>query len=148
MTEPRHPEELLVAVDFSPCSLRALDTAVQWRSESAEITVLHVVDATLIERIEGVGLGRREEVLERLRTRAEDEMARLVSERAAERVESMVVVGEPFVEIVKIANDLDCDLVVIGIHGDRDRAHLRDLLVGGTAEKVLRGASRPVLCVP
>ena len=78
--------------------------------------------------------------------RAEDEIAGLVADRAAERVETMVVVGEPFVEIVKIANDLDCDLIVIGIHGSGGR--IKDLLFGGTAEKVLRGASRPVLCVP
>jgi len=140
------PEELLVAVDFSPCSLRALDAALTWRSASAEITVLHVVDAALIERIDTLGLGKRDELLALLRTRAEDEMARLMVDRAAERAESMVVVGEPFVEIIKIAHDLDCDLIVLGVRGDR--AHLKELLFGGTAEKVVRGASRPVLCVP
>ena len=147
MTESQaDPEELLVAVDFSPCSLRALDAALGWRGRNAEITVLHVVDGALTERIDALGLGKRDEVLARLRSRAEEEMARLMGERAAERAESMIVVGEPFVEIIKIANDLECDLIVIGIRGDR--AHLRELLFGGTAEKVVRGASRPVLCVP
>lgn len=147
MTESKtNPEELLVAVDFSPCSLRALDSALSWRGEDSEITVLHVVDSALIERIDTLGLGRRDELLKHLRTRAEDEMGRLMTERGVERAESMVVVGEPFVEIIKIANDLDCDLIVIGVRGDR--AHLKELLFGGTAEKVVRGASRPVLCVP
>src|SRR5262245_12653270 len=139
-------QELLVAVDFSPCSLRALEAALKWRDSDAELTLLHVLDRAFVERIEWLGLGAHDAALSRMRTNAEGELARLVAEHRIDRVETMVVVGEPFVEIVKIANDLECDLIVIGIRGDR--AHLRDLLFGGTAEKVVRGASRPVLCVP
>jgi nucleotide-binding universal stress UspA family protein len=138
------PEALLVAVDFSPCSLRALDAALTWRSATAEVTLLHVLDRTFITRVDALGLGG--DVMARLRERAEDELARLVAERAAERVETMIVVGEPFVEIVKIAKDLDCDMVFIGTHGSE--TGIKQLLFGGTAEKVIRGANRPVVCVP
>jgi nucleotide-binding universal stress UspA family protein len=140
------PEALLVAVDFSSCSRRALETALTWRSSSAEVTVLHVLDRDFVDRVEAAGLGRGEEVLATLRARAEEELAAVVAERGGARVETMVVVGSPFIEIVKIANDLECDLIVIGIHGDD--TGLKQLLFGGTAEKVLRAASRPVLCVP
>lgn len=143
---PSGPEALLVAIDFSPCSLRALDTAVRWRTSSAEITVLHVLDADLITRVAELGVGSTDELLGRMRTRAEDELARVVSERGAGRVESMIVVGTPFVEIVKIANDLDADLIVLGVRGNE--SPLKQLLFGGTADKVLRGVKRPVLCVP
>ncbi len=139
-------EELLVAIDFSPCSLRALDAALKWRGEKDELTLLHVLDRALVERIEWLGLGTGDEVLARMRSRAEDELASLVVERGAERVETMVVVGEPFVEIVKIANDLECDLILIGMHGRE--TGIKQLLFGGTAEKVVRGANRPVLCAP
>lgn len=139
-------EELLVAIDFSPCSLRALDTALAWRRPSAEVTALHVLDADFLSRVEELGLGSSEEQLKRMRTRAEDELARAVAERGGEGVETMIVVGTPFVEIVKIANDLDCDLVIMGIHGNE--SPLKQILFGGTAEKVLRGTKRPVLCVP
>ena len=142
----RTAEELLVAMDFSPCALRALDAALAWRGGSAELTLLHVLDRTFIERIEQLGFATGEDLLGRMRSRAEDELARLVAERGAERVETMVVVGEPFVEIAKIARDLECDLIVIGIHGRA--SGVAQLLFGGTAEKVLRAASRPVLCVP
>lgn len=141
-----NPEALLVAVDFSPCSMRAVETALTWRSATAEVTLLHVLDREFVERVDDLGLGNGDDLLARLRSRAEEDLARLVSERGAARVETMIVVGTPFVEIVKIANDLDCDLIVIGIHGSG--TGLKQLLFGGTAEKVLRGASRPVLCVP
>jgi nucleotide-binding universal stress UspA family protein len=140
------PEELLVAVDFSPCSLRALDAALRWRSSTAEVTVLHVLDRDMVGRIEDLGLIEANTALERMRGRAEDELARLVAERGAERVETMIVVGTPFIEIVKVAHDLECDLIVIGIHGGD--TGLKQLLFGGTAEQVLRAANRPVLCLP
>ncbi len=140
------PQELLVAIDFSPCSLRALDTALAWRGRSAEVTVLHVLDADFIARVQELGLGSSDDHLERMRTRAEDELARVIGERGGEGVETMIVVGTPFVEIVKIANDLDCDLVILGIRGNE--TPLKQILFGGTAEKVLRGTKRPVLCVP
>jgi nucleotide-binding universal stress UspA family protein len=144
--QARNADELLVAVDFSPCSLRGLDAALAWRSGTAELTLLHVLDRGFIERTEQLGLGSGEEFLARLRTRAEDELAGLVAERGEARVETMVVVGEPFVEIAKIARDLECDLIVIGIHGHA--AGVAQLLFGGTAERVLRAAPCPVLCVP
>lgn len=139
-------DELLVAIDFSLCSLRAFDAALRWRGGGAEVTLLHVVDSAFVDRIASAGLLARDDVLERLRTHGENELARVVAERTAERVETMVVVGEPFVEIVKIANDLDCDLIVMGTVGRE--TGIKQLLFGGTAEEVLRAAPRPVLCVP
>jgi nucleotide-binding universal stress UspA family protein len=146
MNSPTKAEELLVAIDFSPCSQRAFDAALRWRNTSDELTLLHVLDGAVVEQIEQLGLGRAEDVLARMRTHAEGELAQLVADRGAERVETMVVVGEPFVEIARIANDLDCDLIVMGIQGRE--SGVKQLLFGGTAEMVLRAANRPVLCVP
>ena len=135
-----------MAVDFSPCSMRALETALARRGEHGEVTLLHVLDRALIRQVEALGLATAESMLERMRTRAEETLASLAAEHGGERIETMVVVGEPFVEIVKIANDLDCDLIFVGIHGRE--TSVAQLLFGGTAEKVVRGANRPVVCVP
>ena len=144
--DPNEQEALLVALDFSSCSMRALDMALRWRRSNAEVTALHVLDRALIQRIDTLGLAAAEAALARLREQAEASMATLLADRSTERIETMIVVGEPFVEIVKIANDLACDVIFIGMHGrDSDIAHL---LFGGTAERVVRGANRPVVCVP
>jgi len=58
----------------------------------------------------------------------------------------IVAWGRPFEEIVKKADDLDADLIVLGTSGRA--ADLERALFGSTAEKVLRSTSRPVLCVP
>jgi nucleotide-binding universal stress UspA family protein len=63
------------------------------------------------------------------------------------RIESMVVVGKPFAEILRIAADLHFSLIVMGIRG-RHQGGIEEILFGSTAEKVLRAARIPVVCVP
>jgi nucleotide-binding universal stress UspA family protein len=63
------------------------------------------------------------------------------------RMNSMIVVGKPFAEILRVAVDLDFEMIVLGIHG-RHKSDIEQLLFGSTAEKVLRGAAIPVVCVP
>src|SRR5262249_46619147 len=59
-------------------------------------------------------------------------------------IELDVSEGEPAAEILKIARDRHCDLIVMGTHG---RTGLRHLLMGSIAEKVIRKAGCPVLTV-
>ena len=54
-----------------------------------------------------------------------------------------VIVGVPAVEIHRIAENLDADLIVLGTHG---RHHL-GLMLGSTANAVLHGAPCDVLAV-
>lgn len=139
------PEAILVATDFSDASLRALETALSWRREGAEITLLSVVDTDLVQAIRDSGLTVAEDPAEGLADDANRRLSRLIAERGLQNVQAMVVHGQPFVEIVKVANDLDLDLIILGRSGHSDVEHI---LFGGTAEKVLRAATRPVLCIP
>lgn len=53
--------------------------------------------------------------------------------------------GRPHDEIVKLAEELKADLIVMGTHGRTGLAHL---LVGSVAERVVRSSKCPVLTVP
>lgn len=139
------PEAVLVAVDFSAGARRALELALALCPDG-EITALHVVDTQFAARIEAEGLGTAAEVTGKLRQRATEEFAWLAQDKGGQRFDTMLVEGVPFVEIVKIAKDLDVDMIAMGMH----RANFRvdEILFGGTAEKVLRASHCPVLCVP
>ena len=50
--------------------------------------------------------------------------------------------GDPASEILKVAHQRQCDLIVMGTHG---RTGLRHLLLGSVAERIVRKASCPVL---
>ncbi|MCK6553355.1 universal stress protein [Candidatus Binatia bacterium] len=139
------PQAVLVAMDFSPGAHRALEVALSW-CPRGEVTALHVLDSDFAGRIEQQGLGSSAEVLTRLRSRADEAFGWLLDEKGAEAFAPMIVEGIPFVEIVKVASDLDVDLIAMGMH--RHAPRVDRLLFGSTAEKVMRTSSRPVLCVP
>lgn len=140
--------DLLVPVDFSPCAVNAFRAAIQIAEPDSDITLLHVINERFIRYAVETGLGSADEVTSRLRERAEASF-KLMREGIASSaidVEQMVVVGTPFVEILKIARDLDLSMIVMGVRGSATPAE--EVLFGSTAEKVLRGSRVPVLCVP
>ena len=81
-----------------------------------------------------------------LRSDAESALARVeeIATAASVNVETAVVEGSPSREIVRYAEQSDCDLIVMGTHG---RGGIDRLLLGSVAEKVVRSASVPVLTV-
>jgi nucleotide-binding universal stress UspA family protein len=140
--------EILVPVDFSPCSVNALRVALGMATPEGDVTLLHVIDEHFIEDAVAASLGSSEDIRERLRQRAESNFESMLSGLDIGQVdlEKMIVIGSPFVEILKIARDLDLPMIVMGVRGRSTPAE--ELLFGSTAEKVLRGSRVPVLCVP
>lgn len=64
---------------------------------------------------------------------------------ATRSVVRTVVSGVPFLEIIRYAAERQIDLIVIGTHG---RTGLTHMLIGSTAEKVVRKSPCPVLVIP
>lgn len=142
-------DDILVPVDFSRCSLRALDFAVSLVEKSGEVSLLHVIDADFVSRVSDEGFTDRESATNQLRQNAEERLQDLVKKGADSglRMTSMVVIGKPFAEILRVAADLDFKIIVLGIRGQRER-NIEELLFGSTAEKVLRATRIPAICVP
>jgi len=140
--------EILVPVDFSPCSVNALRVALGMAAPEGDVTLLHVIDEHFIEDAVAASLGSSEDIRERLRQQAESNFDSMLSSLDVGQleVEKMIVIGSPFVEILKIARDLDLPMIVMGVRGRSTPPE--ELLFGSTAEKVLRGSRVPVLCVP
>lgn len=140
--------EILVPVDFSPCSVNALRVALGMAAPDGDVTLLHVIDEHFIEDAVAASLGSSEDIRERLRQQAESNFDSMLSSVDVGQldVEKMIVIGSPFVEILKITRDLDLPMIVMGVRGRSTRPE--EMLFGSTAEKVLRGSRVPVLCVP
>ena len=140
--------EILVPVDFSPCSVNALRVALGMAAPEGDVTLLHVIDEHFIEDAVAASLGSSEDIRERLRQQAESNFDSMLSSLDVGQleVEKMIVIGSPFVEILKITRDLDLPMIVMGVRGRSTPPE--EMLFGSTAEKVLRGSRVPVLCVP
>jgi nucleotide-binding universal stress UspA family protein len=140
--------DMLVPVDFSACSLNAVRVALGFAEPDGDLTLLHVIDQDFIDDAVAASFGTSEEVTSRLRQLAEANFSNALEgiQTGGVNVERMIVVGVPFVEILKIARDLDMPMIVMGVRGRSTPPE--ELLFGSTAEKVLRGARVPILCVP
>ena len=140
--------DILVPIDFSPCSVNALRVAIGIAAPEGDLTLLHVIDEDFIQAAVAAGMGSSDDIRTRLKEQAESNFSTVLEGLDTNQVdiEKMIVVGLPFVEILKIARDLDLPMIVMGIRGQSTPAE--EILFGSTAEKVLRGTRVPVLCVP
>jgi universal stress protein A len=140
--------DILVPVDFSECSINAVRAAAGIAAPDGDVTLLHVINEHFIADAVAAGLGTSEEITARMRERADSDFSAVIEamETGDVKVERMIVIGIPFVEILKITRDLDLPMIVMGMRGRS--AAPEEVLFGSTAEKVLRGSRVPVLCVP
>ena len=130
---------ILVPTDFSPCSDTALTLAIALAKgrELAEIVLLHVVEASVPAYDDELGVLEPEALRTKMQLLAAQKVNRVA-------MHTKLVHGDPRTEIVAAATELESDVIVMGSHGHHP---LVQLLVGSTAEAVLRGASCPVLTV-
>lgn len=140
--------EILVPIDFSPCSLNALRVAIGMAAPDGDLTLLHVIDEHFVDDAVAAGLGTADDLRGRLREQAEGSFVNMLEDvdHQGVNIEKMTVVGSPFLEILKIARDLDLPMIVMGVKGRSTPTE--EVLFGSTAERVLRGSRVPVLCVP
>ena len=141
---------ILCAVDLTAASEQTLDMALSLAGENdARITLLHVVESLpaatggrLYLAVPEIGPLRRhlvEQTTQRLRE-AVPEKARDFCD-VGERVET----GTAWRQILRVAEEVDADLIVMGEHS---RGVLGRAFFGATSGHVVRQASCPVLVVP
>lgn len=138
---------ILVPVDFSATSLRALDRAIDFgRPFDAELLILFVVEPVFYAGLADLdGTSDNLQALLRSQQRAGgQELARLAAQLKKRRVRfrTRVAIGQPWVVIVDEAKKSKAALIVMATHG---RTGLSHLFMGSVAEKVVRSATCPVL---
>lgn len=138
-------KRILLPVDFSECSRKATTYAASLaRQFNAEVLLLHVIE--IAPHPPEMLILESETLNAKLRT----ETNRLLSEwrqEIPERISTRVLLRNgtaPYREIVQAAHENNADLIVLGTHGRTGLAHL---LIGSTAERVVRHAPCPVLVV-
>jgi nucleotide-binding universal stress UspA family protein len=137
-------ERILFPTDFSDHARHAQEYAVSLAREyGAELLVIHVVQLYSYVVDFGMDSSRQfETVTDTLKKLLDG----LLDELAAEpfQVSGRLEHGDPLGEIVRVAREESCDLIVMGTHG---RGALEHVLLGSVAEKVVRKAPCPVLSV-
>ncbi len=138
--------KLLVAIDFSPLSLRAVQYAVDFvKGSSRTIDLLHVAQDPLPAHAASHAPA---EILEQIRegeqTRAVAELDAVMQTIPEAHRGTQLVRRGPTAETICDEAGKGYDLVVISTHG---RTGLSQFFIGSVAERVVRLAPTPVLVV-
>jgi len=153
-------KNILYATDLSENARYALKYASTIANRfGAAITILHVLEELLPSSLglvsEIVGQERwadlkkrnEEKVIASIRTRIEDvcnEISQSIPECPFIVQEIIVKTGHPVDQIIHYAKKEDCDMVVIGSHG---QGIFSEAVLGSTSRRVLRQCTKPVLVV-
>ena len=139
---------ILCPIDFSEYSRQAISRAVALAGEySGTITALHVVTQAVPPRPPDLPVLYPPIVftpddLEQFRTHTRQFVEQ---QNDGAPIDVIVAVGNTATEIVRVAEELPADMIVIGTHG---RSGFDRLMLGSVTERILRRVRCPVLTVP
>lgn len=140
-------ERILTAIDFSENSEYAFEYALTLAKRfDAELTVMHVIN----EPVDLRGFYVPHISFEQLEKEIEEGAFKMMDKFCRSRLgdftnfKTSIVSGIPYEEIIRKAEETGASLIVMGTHGRRGLDHL---IFGSTAERVVRGASCPVLSI-
>jgi nucleotide-binding universal stress UspA family protein len=138
-------QNILCPIDHSKHSESALKYAISLAlKDKSTLYLLHVLDSRKGEEAEGISelVSIDEKGLGDLKDKLEKSVPEEI--RAEIACEALINQGVPFDEIVTVAKNKSIDLIVMGTHGRKGLSHV---VLGSTAERVMRDAPCPVMIV-
>ena len=141
-------EHILVPVDGSETSYAAVDKAVEIaKAFNSKVTVVQVLALDPYIAAEYITAAQTNDLVERARTAILKTLDEAKAKLAAAGIdaETQLLEGQViYSEIVKAAESLNTDLIVIGSHG---RTGFKKLFLGSVAQSILGQANVPVMVI-
>jgi nucleotide-binding universal stress UspA family protein len=132
---------ILVPVDFTDHSRRALETARSLISKDGTIILAHVVASPIHPSFYAGGVTRLFQLDPELPQRIEATLQEWLGDQPGEIIATE---GDVHSEIMRVSEERNAQLIVIGTRGLSGVNHF---LMGSTTEKVVRASKIPVLTV-
>ncbi len=143
-------KRILVPTDFSEPAQEAFKTAVELAQHfSAQLLMVHIVPPVPVPYQPMVSPAPAFDItayLQDLVKISKDNLQNYANDHVPQGVPATtsVAAGDPAYEILRLAKELEADIIVIATHGHGGWRHF---LFGSVAEKVVRQAACPVLVV-
>jgi nucleotide-binding universal stress UspA family protein len=143
-------KRILIPTDFSEPAQEAFRAAVELAQHfSAQLLLVHIVPPVPVPYQPTISPAPAFDItsyLQELVKISGDTLQTYVTEHVPQGVPatSSVAAGDPAYEILRLAKELESDIIVIATHGHGGWRHF---LFGSVAEKVVRQAEIPVLVV-
>ena len=140
--------KILVPIDFSECSMRGLTYAQSFANQfNSRLVLLNSVHFQYYVASDEYARYDLPRLMQQVEKAAREQMRDLVEKTnwGGLEVEMSLQAGHPGQQICERAKDSGVDLIVTSTHGTTGLKHV---LLGSTAEYVVRHAQSPVLVVP
>ena len=135
--------KILVALENGPADRTLLPHVENLARElGSELVLLHVADGWAARNFDALKLAESDEI--KSDRRYLDAAAAQLRTRGV-RVEFKLAMGDPAIEIVKMAKAEHCDLIAMTTHGHK---FVGDMIHGSTIEPVRHNAPIPLLVIP
>ena len=137
----------LVPLDGSQLSEKALDHAKNLITKGGKITLLRVVEVSLLPSRLQQRTDDPEKLEKRARKLADEYLLGIASTLSQEGKEAVIDVryGRPATTIVEAAQELEVDAIVMSTHG---RTGISRLVVGSVTQDVINTATCLIVVVP
>ena len=141
-------EKILCPTDFSDVAVKALEYVKRLKASGAkEVIVLHVNDERGNESVVRILGGSQfnklnEKKMEETERKLKDVEKELVD--AGLKVKLRIETGMPVREILRVEDEENVSVTVIGSHG---RSNLEEIFLGSVSEKVIRKSKQPVFVI-
>ena len=137
-------DRIVVPTDFSETAYVAIDHAVDLAKKfDAEIILIHVLETGAYQGIFSPSKKTEYSELEEAQKKLQEDAHKLEKETGI-NVAQEVVRGRIHEEIVRIANENDADMIVMGTHGS---SGWEEFFVGSNAFKVVTQTGCPILTI-
>jgi len=143
-------KKILYPTDFSDVSKKALDYVKQLKEAGTkEVILLHIIDKREIESIARYGevsMSLEKGLEKKMEERVKQEIGAIEAElrESGFDVKVRIEKGIPFREILRVEEEEEASVVVIGSHG---KSCVEEMFLGSVSEKVVRKSKRPVLVI-
>ena len=142
---------ILCPIDLKPRSKMALKKAINIAYQfSSKIILLNIHEEFMSKEqmiMSRVSVSKLGDEFKKIALEAKSDMKSLIKELEADNIDCEYVLrdGKPYDAIIKIAEEKEVDLIVMGTNG---KDSLTDLFLGTTAQKVVESSICPVLVMP
>jgi len=137
-------QQILVAIDVSDEARQVIERAREMAKKNrAELCLLHVVEPVMTENSYDLITSIPVDVQDTLNNQAKEFLQRMQDAFSLSSTPLRVEIGSVKGEILRVAEEIKADLIIVGTHG----RHGVGMLLGSTANSVLHGTPCDVLAV-
>ena len=134
--------KILVPLDFSPDSVKALEFAIGLRSgKKTQVFLVHIIEIVYDFASQAAI------ALDSMYKDAESMMDKLINDYSSDEIhlEKIIIEGTASISLARIANEKNIDLIVMGTKG---ASGVKKVLIGSTTVNLIKESNIPILAVP